>query len=129
MVTPGKEGDPITATSNPSHSIWISNYVHVCMLLISTISEASFQHVQGITSCDLWLTLERAYAPNTSSREFLLKTQLLNIQIKGDETYVACLTREQEYVAALANIGQPMSNKDIVMLVVTGLWDEYNGVK
>ncbi|KAI3669008.1 hypothetical protein L6452_40227 [Arctium lappa] len=96
---------------------------------MSTISEASFQHVQGTTSRDLWLALERAYAPHTSSREFTLKAQLLKIQMKGDETSSAYLARAQEYATALANIGQLMSEKDIVMLVVAGLRDEYNGVK
>lgn len=127
IASSGKEGE--AATPNPSHAIWISNDAHVRMLLMSTISEASFQHVQGTTSRDLWLTLERAYAPHTSSREFTLKTQLLKIQMKGDETSSAYLARAQEYVTALANIEQPMSEKDIVMLVVAGLRDEYNGVK
>ncbi|KAL8252448.1 hypothetical protein R6Q59_036141, partial [Mikania micrantha] len=38
----------------------------------------------GTTSCDLWLSLERVYAPHTSSREYTLKTQQLKITIKGD---------------------------------------------
>ncbi|KAJ9567488.1 hypothetical protein OSB04_003454 [Centaurea solstitialis] len=129
ITSPGKEGTSATPTTNPSHTIWISNDAHVRMLLMSTISEASFQHVQGTTSRDLWLALERAYAPHTSSREFTLKTQLLKTQMTGDETSAAYLTRAQEYASALANIGQPMSEKDIVMLVVAGLRDEYNRVK
>ncbi|MFS7992367.1 putative transcription factor interactor and regulator CCHC(Zn) family [Helianthus anomalus] len=99
------------------------------MLIMSTISESSFQHVQGVTSRDLWLGLERAYAPQTSSREFTLRMQLLKIQMKGDETSAAYLSRAQEYANALANIGHPMPDKDIVMLVVAGLREEYNGVK
>ncbi|KAD3336768.1 hypothetical protein E3N88_32287 [Mikania micrantha] len=64
---------------NPNYLIWIANDAHVRTLLTSTVSEASFTHVQGETSRDLWLSLERAYAPHTSSREFTLKTQLLRI--------------------------------------------------
>ncbi|GJX23305.1 putative RNA-directed DNA polymerase [Tanacetum coccineum] len=56
------------------------------MLIISTISEASFCHVQGTTSRDLWLSLEKAYAPHSTSREYTLKTQLLRIEMQGDET-------------------------------------------
>ncbi|MFS7905138.1 putative RNA-directed DNA polymerase [Helianthus anomalus] len=99
------------------------------MLLLSTISEASFQHVQGTSSRDLWISLADAYAPHTSSREYILKTQLLKIQMKGDETSSAYLTRAREYASALANIGEPMKEKDIVMLVISGLRDEYNGLK
>lgn len=114
---------------NPNYSTWVSNDAHVRMLLISTISEASFQHVQGITSRDLWLSLERAYAPHTSSREYTLKTQLLKIEMKGDETASAYLTRAKDYADALANIGEPVKDKDLVMLVISGLREEYNGLK
>ncbi|KAM0001405.1 putative RNA-directed DNA polymerase [Helianthus debilis subsp. tardiflorus] len=114
---------------NPSYLHWISNDAHVRMILISTISEASFQHVQGITSRDLWLELERAYAPANSSREYTLKSQLLKIEMKGDETPIAYLTRAQEYATALANIGEPFKDKDLVMLVLSGLREEYNGLK
>ncbi|GKA16979.1 hypothetical protein Tco_0696816 [Tanacetum coccineum] len=86
---------------NPNYSTWVSNDAHVRMLIISTVSEASFPHVQGDTSRDLWLSLERAYAPHTSSREYTLKTQLLKIDMKADETSSAYLTGAKEYSNAL----------------------------
>lgn len=114
---------------NPNYTTWLANDAHVRMLIISTISEASFPHVQGNTSRDLWLSLERAYAPHTSSREYTLKTQLLKIEMKSDETTSAYLTRAHEYAEALANIGEPVKDKDLVMLVISGLREEYNGLK
>ncbi|KAJ9538823.1 hypothetical protein OSB04_031556 [Centaurea solstitialis] len=78
----GKEPEPTTTPPpqpNPSYTAWVSNDAHVWMLITSTISEASFQHVQGLTSRDLWLSLKRVYAPHTSSREYTLKTQLLKL--------------------------------------------------
>ncbi|GJX29430.1 putative RNA-directed DNA polymerase, partial [Tanacetum coccineum] len=84
---------------------------------------------KGDTSRDLWLSLERAYAPHTSSREYTLKTQLLKIEMKADETSSAYLTRAKEYSDALANIGEPVKEKDLVMLVISGLREEYNGLK
>ncbi|KAJ0860823.1 hypothetical protein HanRHA438_Chr13g0627791 [Helianthus annuus] len=112
---------------NPSDSNRVANDAHVRMLLISTISEASFQHVQGLTSWDLWLSLERAYAPHNSSKEYTLKTQLLKFEMKGDESSSAYLTRAQEYTA-LANNGEPFKDKDLAMLAVAGL-REYIGLK
>ncbi|KAK9051887.1 hypothetical protein SSX86_028515 [Deinandra increscens subsp. villosa] len=121
---------PVATTPNPQHAIWIANDAHVRMLLLSTISESAFLHVQGTTtSRDVWLALERAYSPQTASREYTLKTQLLRIQMKPDETSSAYLNRAQQYATALANIGEPMKEKDLVMLVVSGLREEYNGVK
>ncbi|GJY92328.1 retrovirus-related pol polyprotein from transposon TNT 1-94 [Tanacetum coccineum] len=99
------------------------------MLIISTISEASFCHVQGITSCDLWLSLKKAYAPHSISREYTLKTQLLRIEMHGDETPDAYLNRAQEYADVLAAIGEPVKDKDLVMLAVSGLREEYNSLK
>ncbi|GKA92921.1 retrovirus-related pol polyprotein from transposon TNT 1-94 [Tanacetum coccineum] len=84
------------------------------MLIISTISEASFRHVQGTTSRDLWLSLKKAYAPHSTSREYTLKTQLLRIKMHGDETLDAYLNRAQEYADALAAIGEPVKDKDLM---------------
>nr|GEW42678.1 hypothetical protein [Tanacetum cinerariifolium] len=85
---------------NPNYLIWVSNDAHPRMLIISTISEASFRHVHGTNSHDLWLSLNKAYAPHSTSREYTLKTQLLRIK-----------------------------DKDLGMLVVSGLREEYNGLK
>lgn len=49
--------------------------------------------------------------------------------MKGDETASAYLTRARDYVDALANIGEPVKDKDLVMLVISGLREEYNGLK
>ncbi|GJU76232.1 retrovirus-related pol polyprotein from transposon TNT 1-94 [Tanacetum coccineum] len=79
------------------------------MLIIPTISEAYFRHVQGTTSCDLWLSFEKAYAPHSTSREYTLKTQLLRIEMHVDETPDAYLNHAQEYVDALAAIDEPLA--------------------
>ncbi|GKB25653.1 retrovirus-related pol polyprotein from transposon TNT 1-94 [Tanacetum coccineum] len=47
----------------------------------------------------------------------------------GHETPDAYLNRAQEYADALAAIGEPVKDKDLVMLVVSGLCEEYNGLK
>lgn len=49
--------------------------------------------------------------------------------MKGDETADAYLNRAQEYSDALAAIGSPVSDKDLVMLAVSGLREEYNSLK
>ncbi|GJV85873.1 nucleotide-binding alpha-beta plait domain-containing protein [Tanacetum coccineum] len=114
---------------NPNYPIWISKDADVRMLIISTISEASFHHVQGTTSCDLWLSLEKVYAPHSTSKEHTLKTQILRINMHGDETPDSYLNHAQEYTDSSAAIGEPVKDKYLVMLVVSGLHEEYNGLK
>ncbi|GJW67182.1 hypothetical protein Tco_0121606 [Tanacetum coccineum] len=75
-------------------------------------------HNSRITSRDLWLSLEKAYAPRSTSKEYTLKTQLLRIEMHGDQTPDAYLNRAQEYADALAAIGEPVKDKDLVMLAV-----------
>ncbi|GJT06464.1 hypothetical protein Tco_0840926 [Tanacetum coccineum] len=104
-----------------------SMYPHIT--LHWSFKEASFRHVQGTTSCDLWLSLEKAYTPHSISREYTLKTQLLIIEMHGDETPDVYLNRAQEYADALAAIGEPVKDIDLVMLDVLGLCEEYNGLK
>ncbi|GJR52803.1 nucleotide-binding alpha-beta plait domain-containing protein [Tanacetum coccineum] len=47
----------------------------------------------------------------------------------GDETPDTYLNRAQEYAEALAAIGEPIKDKDLVMLAVSGLREEYNILK
>nr|GEZ25797.1 nucleotide-binding, alpha-beta plait [Tanacetum cinerariifolium] len=47
----------------------------------------------------------------------------------GDETPNAYLNRAQEYADALAAIDEPLKDKDLVMLAVSSLREEYNGLK
>ncbi|GJW08304.1 nucleotide-binding alpha-beta plait domain-containing protein [Tanacetum coccineum] len=100
----------IVPKENPNYPIWDTQFL--C-----------------ITSRDLWLSLKKAYAPHSTSREYTLKTQLLRIKIHSDETPDAYLNRAQEYADALAAIGEPVKDKDLIMLVVSGLREEYNGLK
>ncbi|GJS73988.1 nucleotide-binding alpha-beta plait domain-containing protein [Tanacetum coccineum] len=81
------------------------------------------------TSHALWLSLEKEYTPHSTSREYTLKTQLLRIEMHGDETISAYLNHAQEYADALATIGERVKDKDLVMLVVSGLHEEYNDLK
>ncbi|GKG15308.1 nucleotide-binding alpha-beta plait domain-containing protein, partial [Tanacetum coccineum] len=81
------------------------------------------------TSLEVWLSLERAYTPHTSSREYTLKTQLLKLEMKGDETSDAYLNQAKEYADALGNIGEAFKEKYLVMLLIVGLHEDYNGLK
>nr|GEV67948.1 hypothetical protein [Tanacetum cinerariifolium] len=110
---------------NLNYPIWVSNDARIHMLIIYSISKASFRHVQGTTFCDLCLSLEKAYAPHSTSREYTLKIQLLRIEMHGDKTPDAYLNRAQEYADALAAIGEPVKDKDLVMLTVSGFREEY----
>ena len=82
-----------------------------------------------MTTKDLCFSLQRAYAPQSSSREYTLKTQLLKIEMRPDEAASTYLLRAQEYSDAPSNIGEPVKEKDLVMLVISGLCEEYNGLK
>nr|GEV80121.1 nucleotide-binding, alpha-beta plait [Tanacetum cinerariifolium] len=49
--------------------------------------------------------------------------------MQGDETHKAYLNHAQEHVDALAAIDEPVKDKDLVMLVVLGLREEYSDLK
>nr|GFB13037.1 nucleotide-binding, alpha-beta plait [Tanacetum cinerariifolium] len=53
----------------------------------------------------------------------------MRIEMHGDETPDAYLNRAQEYANALAVIDEPVNDKDLVMVAVSGLHEEYNGLK
>lgn len=98
--------------------------MHTFNYCVSNISKALFRHVQGVTARDLCVALEQAYAPLTSSGEYTLKTQHLKIKMHGDESAKTYLNRAQQYVDALAAIGEPVKEKDLLMLIVSDLREE-----
>nr|KAJ0196909.1 hypothetical protein LSAT_V11C700345740 [Lactuca sativa] len=49
--------------------------------------------------------------------------------VQGDETPLTYLACAQEYATALANIGEHVKDKDLVLFVISGLHEEYNGLK
>lgn len=49
--------------------------------------------------------------------------------MKGNESSITYLTRAHEYATTLANTGEPTKYKDLVMLSISGLRDEYNGME
>nr|GEV70321.1 hypothetical protein [Tanacetum cinerariifolium] len=66
---------------------------------------------------------------NDATSEYTLKTKLLRIEMQGDETHEANLNHAQEHVDALTGIDEPVKDKDLVMLVVLGLREEYSNLK
>nr|GEU54167.1 hypothetical protein [Tanacetum cinerariifolium] len=71
---------------NLNYLICVFNDAYIRMLIIYTISKASFLHIQDMD---------------------------------GDKTHDAYLNRAQEYADALAAIGEPVKDKDLVMLAVS----------
>lgn len=57
------------------------------------------------------------------------QTKLLKIETKGEETPILYLSRSQEYYTTLANIDELVNDKDLVMLSISELREEYNGLE
>lgn len=109
-----KNATTSAVTVNINYITWIHNDDHVQSINFSTISKASFYHVQGNTARELWLNFWHAYALNTTSREYTLKILFLKLQMKGDETPLNYLSRGQDYTTALANIDEHVKDKNLV---------------
>ncbi|GJS58017.1 hypothetical protein Tco_0652801 [Tanacetum coccineum] len=76
-----------------------------------------------------FVTARVTFTKRKQPTEYTLKTQLLRIDMHGDETPDAYLNCAQEFADALASISEPVKDKDLVMLTVSGLCEEYNGLK
>lgn len=129
ILPPIEKATTVEPQPNPLYVAWLDNDAHVHMLMLSTISESAYSHAQATTSKDIWLSLQRAYAPQSSSREFTHKNQFLKLEMKPNETASAYLLRAQEYSDSLANISELVKEKDLVMLVIFGIREEYDDLK
>nr|KAJ0217994.1 hypothetical protein LSAT_V11C300146710 [Lactuca sativa] len=87
-------------------SLMIPIFACYCSLLFQTPSLNMFSAVPLVTCHYLW-------------NKLMSLTRLLGVHPKGGG----------KYVDALAYIGEPVKEKDLVMRVISGLCNEYNGLK
>ncbi|XP_071728454.1 ADP-ribosylation factor GTPase-activating protein AGD1-like [Rutidosis leptorrhynchoides] len=107
VQSPEKDEETQYQPQNPNYINWVSNDAHLRMLLISTISEASFQHVQGLTSRDLWrdcMSYVYVYMCVSEAYRVIFLKELLCVDNFGSEQRSIRLGIAKHLVCALSNV-------------------------
>ncbi len=90
------------------------------------VSDSMIVHIQDVKSPkQAWDTLVKMYNTNTQARKMQLKQELHNLQ-KNKMNINDYFTKVKNLVDALASIGTPLDDENLVIVTLNGLGKDYS---
>jgi hypothetical protein len=97
------------------------------VLLRMSIKDSIIPHIRdATTSAATWIALKALYETSNTNRILFLKTKLLGIKMDGNESVSSFLGRIKEVKDKLVNIGETISNTDLVTITLNGMLEDYH---
>jgi hypothetical protein len=91
-----------------------------------SVSDSMIVHIQDVKSPKrAWDTLVKMYSTNTQAHKMQLKQELHNLQ-KNKMNISDYSTKAKNFVDALASIGAPVDDEDLMAVALNGLGKEYS---
>ncbi|KAM2672155.1 hypothetical protein EV1_007888 [Malus domestica] len=110
---------------NPDYEAWCERDQILTIWIHSTLAEDLLPlTIEMEDSRSLWQSLERRFAGALRTHVHSLRSKIQNIQ-KGDSSLTDYLNSIKEISDKLAAAGEPISEKDLVAYILSGLPDEY----
>ena len=115
-----------TSRINLEYVSWYENDQNILIWLNSTLSETLIPYTVGVNSSrDLWAKLESRLAAASQSHIHDLRFRLHNIT-KGESTAAPFLQQIEEIADALASVGAPVDDSELISVTLYGLPSEYD---
>ena len=97
------------------------------VLLRMSVKDSIIPHIRdATTSAATWTALKALYETSNTNRILFLKTKLLGIKMDGNESVSSFLGRIKEVKDKLVNIGETVSNTDLVTITLNGMLEDYH---
>jgi hypothetical protein len=92
-----------------------------------SVKDSIIPHIRDATiSAATWTTLKALYETSNTNHILFLKTKLLGIKMDGNEAVSSFLGRIKEVKAKLVNIGETVSNTDLVTITLNSMLEDYH---
>jgi hypothetical protein len=76
---------------------------------------------EATTSIETWTTLKALYETSNTNQILFMKTKLLGIKMDGNESVSSFLGRIKEMKNKLVNVGETVSNTDLITITLNGM--------
>jgi hypothetical protein len=97
------------------------------VLLCMSVKDSIIPHIREATTCAAtWTTLKALYETSNTNHILFLKTKLLGIKMDVNESVSSFLGRIKEVKDKLVNIGETISNTDLVTITLNGMLENYH---
>jgi hypothetical protein len=92
-----------------------------------SVKDSIIPHIrEATTSATTWTTLKALYETSNTNCILFLKTKFLGIKMDGNESLSSFLGRIKEVKDNLVNIGETVSNTDLVTITLNGMLEDYH---
>jgi hypothetical protein len=97
------------------------------VLLRMSVKDNIIPHIrEATTSTATWTSLKAFYETSNTNHILFLKTKLLGIKMDGNESVSSFLGRIKEVKDKIVNIGETISNIDLVTITLNGMLEDYH---
>jgi hypothetical protein len=127
-IAKGTEVKPDAAAGETTTQIqyWEKHENKAKVLLRMSVKYSIIPHIrEATTSAETWTTLKALYETSNTNHILFLKTKLLGINMDGNESVSSFLGRIKEVKDKLVNIGETVSNTDLVTITLNGILEHY----
>jgi hypothetical protein len=127
-IAKGTEVKPDAAAGATTTQIqdWEKHENKAKVLLCMSVKDNIIPHIrEATTSAATWTTLKALYETSNTNHILFLKTKLLGIKMDGNESVSSFLGRIKEVKDKLVNIGETVSNTDLVTITLNGMLEDY----
>jgi hypothetical protein len=125
----GTELKPDVATSATAAQIqdWEKRENKAKVLLHMSVKDNIIPHIRDATTyVATWTSLKALYETSNTNHILFLKNKLLVIKMDGNESVSSFLGRTKEVKEKIVNIGETVSNTDLVTITLNGMLEDYH---
>ena len=122
-IVSGDEPKPTVASSIPD---WERRETKAKVLLHMSVKDNIIPHIRDCkTSKETWDMLKGLYETTNTNRILFLKTKLLSLKMESNESISNFISRVKDLSDKLGDIGEKVSNTDLVTIILNGLVQDY----
>lgn len=130
VIASGDELKPTIATGRTTTTTirdWEKRENKEKLLLKLSVKDCIITHVRECKSTnDMWTTLEDLYEIKNTNHLLFPKGNILSIKMEDNESVAMLISRIKDLIDKLGNIGEIVSNIDLVTITMNGMNDDYH---
>jgi hypothetical protein len=128
VTTPASEGQPAATVPNPAYAVWWHVDQRVLGILLGSMTEEVLGQMVGrTTSAAVWSTVVSMFAAQNRVGVRQLRRQLTTLR-KNDMSAHDYFHKMKGFADALAMVGSPISDDELIDYIVVGLGSQLEGL-
>ncbi|XP_076916064.1 uncharacterized protein LOC143575637 [Bidens hawaiensis] len=127
---PASSSSSETTDADPKTALWSRLDALVLQWIYGTIS-TDLLHiicVPGQSAFEAWTALQKEFNDNSRTRAIFLGQEFANLNLANFSSMSAYLQHAELLAAQLQGLGSPIDNRMLVLQVLTGLTEQFDGI-